>query len=144
LMRYHFKVHKDKKYFWAYCLEKGMGVTTQGKTLQELSENLREALDLALDEPADSKWIPPMPEKKWKGKNVLEVPVDPKIAMATLVRLTRLQSGLTQREVAERMGIKTLSTYQKLESSKTANPEWTTLVRLKQVLPEFPLELAAA
>jgi hypothetical protein len=42
------------------------------------------------------------------------------------------------------MGIKTLSTYQKLESSKTANPEWTTLVRLKQVLPGFPLDIGAA
>lgn len=143
-MRYHFRVHKDKKWLWAENLEKGLGVTTQGRTMSELIRNLQEALDLALDEPADSKWIPPMPEKKWKGKSVIEIAVDPKIAMATLVRLTRLQSGLTQREVAERMGIKTLSTYQKLETSKTANPEWTTLVRLKQVLPDFPLELAAA
>lgn len=143
-MRYHFKVHKEKKGYWATNLEKGLGVTTQGKTMAELVRNLEEALDLALDEPADSKWIPPMPEKKWKGKGILEISVHPKIALATLVRLTRLQSGLTQREVAERMGIKTLSTYQKLESSKTANPEWTTLVKLKKVLPEFPLELAAA
>lgn len=143
-MRYHFKIHKEKKGYWAESLEKGLGVTTQGKTLEELSQNLQEALDLALDEPGDSKWMPPLPDASFKGRYVLGVAVNPKIAMATLVRMTRLQSGLTQREVAQKMGIKTLSTYQKLESSRTANPEWTTLVRLKQVLPDFPLEIAAA
>lgn len=143
-MRYHFKIHKEKKGYWAESLEKGLGVTSQGKTLEELSQNLQEALDLALDEPGDSKWMPPLPDASFKGRYVLEVAVNPKIAMATLVRMTRLQSGLTQREVAQKMGIKTLSTYQKLESSRTANPEWTTLVRLKQVLPDFPLEIAAA
>jgi predicted RNase H-like HicB family nuclease/DNA-binding XRE family transcriptional regulator len=144
-MRYHFKVHKEKKGgYWAECLEKDMGVTTQGKTLEELNWMMQDALNLAMDEPMDSDWFPPLPDVSIKGRNVVEVTVDPKIAMATLVRMYRLQSGLTQREVAERMGIKTLSTYQKLESSKTANPEWTTLVRLKQVLPLFPLDLAAA
>jgi antitoxin HicB len=143
-MRYHFKVHKEKAGYWAAGLEKGLGITTQGKTREELLANLKEALDLALDEPMDSKWFPPLPDPAIRGRNVVEVAVDPKIAMATLVRMMRLQQGLTQREVAERMGIKTLSTYQKLESSKTANPEWTTLVRLKQVLPLFPLDLAAA
>lgn len=143
-MRYHFRIHQEKKGYWAESIEKGLGVTTQGKTLEELAGNLKEALDLALDEPSDSKWIPPLPDAGIKGRNVLEVAVDPKIAMATLVRMTRLQTGMTQREVAEKMGIRTLSTYQKLESSKTANPEWTTLVRLKQVLPGFPLEIAAA
>ncbi|MEO6094424.1 MAG: helix-turn-helix domain-containing protein [Fibrobacteria bacterium] len=144
MMRYHFKVHREKQGLWAHSLEKGLGVTTQGKTYENLLTNLKEALDLALDEPVDSKWLPPLPDAAIKGRNVIEVAVDPKIAMATLVRMMRLQSGLTQREVAERMGIKTLSTYQKLESSKTANPEWTTLVRLKQVLPMFPLDVAAA
>ena len=143
-MRYHFKVHKEKKGYWAESLEKGLGVTTQGNSLAELNRNLKEALDLALDEPEDSKWLPPLPNAALKGRNVLEVSVDPKIAMATLVRMTRMQQGLTQKEVAMRMGIKTLSTYQKLESSKTANPEWTTLVRLKRVLPLFPLDVAAA
>jgi antitoxin HicB len=143
-MRYHFKIHAEKTGFWAESLERGLGVTTQGRTREELAQNLKEALDLALDEPSDSKWMPPLPDATIKGRNVLEVSVDPKIAMATLVRMMRIRQGLTQREVAEKMGIKTLSTYQKLESSKTANPEWTTLVRLKQVLPEFPLDLAAA
>jgi transcriptional regulator with XRE-family HTH domain len=87
---------------------------------------------------------PPLPDPAIKGRNVIEVAVDPKITMATLVRMTRMSQGLTQKEVAERMGIKTLSTYQELESSKTANPEWNTLVRLKQVMPDFPLDIAAA
>lgn len=143
-MRYHFRTHKEKKGYWAESVEKGLSVTSQGRTMDELVENLQEALDLALDEPSDSNWMPPLPDPKIKGRNIVEVAVDPKIAMATLVRMTRIQTGMTQREVAEKMGIRTLSTYQKLESSKTANPEWTTLVRLKRVLPGFPLEIAAA
>lgn len=142
-MRYHFKIHKEKKGYWAESLEQGLGVTTQGKTLEELSQNLQEALNLALDEPADTKWFPPLPDPSCKGRNVIEIAVEPKIAIAVLVRLTRIRSGLTQREVAKRMGIKSLSTYQRLESSKTANPEWITLVRLKRVLPKFSLDLAA-
>jgi predicted RNase H-like HicB family nuclease/DNA-binding XRE family transcriptional regulator len=144
-MKYHFKVHKEKKGgYWAHCLEKGMGVTTQGETMEELRAMILEALDLAMDEPMDSDWIPPEPDPTLKGRNVIEVGVSPKIALASMIRTTRLKAGLTQKQVAEKMGIKTLSTYQKLEASKTANPEWLTIVRLKQALPEFPLELCAA
>jgi antitoxin HicB len=143
-MRYHFKIHHEKKGYWAESLEKGLGVATQGDTLTELKRNLQEALDLALDEPMDSDWIPPEPDPFLRGRNILEIQVDPKIAMASLVRITRLRSGMTQKQVAVKMGIKTLSTYQKLESSKTANPEWLTIVRLKHALPGFPLELCAA
>jgi predicted RNase H-like HicB family nuclease/DNA-binding XRE family transcriptional regulator len=144
-MRYHFKVHKEKKGgYWAYCLEEGMGVTTQGETMEELRTMILDALDLALDEPMDSDWIPPDPDPTLRGRNIIEVQVSPKIAMASTVRVTRLKAGLTQKQVAEKMGIKTLSTYQKLEASKTANPEWLTLVRLKAALPAFPLDLCAA
>jgi antitoxin HicB len=144
-MRYHFKIHKEKKGgYWAECLEKGMGVTTQGKTMEELKWMIQDALDLAMDEPMDSDWVPPAPDPTLTGRNIIAIGVSPRIALASMVRITRLRAGLTQKQVAERMGIKTLSTYQKLEASKTANPEWLTIVRLKQALPEFPLELCAA
>jgi predicted RNase H-like HicB family nuclease/DNA-binding XRE family transcriptional regulator len=144
-MKYHFKVHKDRKSgYWAHCLERRMGVTTQGETMEELRDMIQEALDLAMDEPMDSDWMPPDPDPTIRGRNIIEVQVSPRIAMASTVRVTRLKAGLTQKQVAEKMGIKTLSTYQKLEASKTANPEWLTLVRLKQALPAFPLDICAA
>jgi predicted RNase H-like HicB family nuclease len=57
-VRYQFKVHMEKAGNWATGMVKGLGVTTQGKTREELLANLKEALDLALDEPMDSKWSP--------------------------------------------------------------------------------------
>ena len=143
-MRYHFKVHKEKNGYWAECLEKGMHVNSQGETLDELKAMLQDALDLVMDEPMDSDRILPEPDPAIRGRNIIEVQVSPKIAMASTVRVTRLKAGLTQKQVADKMGIKTLSTYQKLEASKTANPEWLTIVRLKHALPGFPLELCAA
>jgi antitoxin HicB len=143
-MRYHYKIHKEKKGYWAECMEKGINASTQGETMEELMAMMQEALDLAMDEPMDSDWIPPAPDPTIRGRNIIEIQVSPKIAMASTVRVTRLKAGLTQKQVAERMGIKTLSTYQKLEASKTANPEWLTLVRLKAALPAFPLDICAA
>jgi hypothetical protein len=43
---------------------------------------------------------------------------------------------------AERLGIP-LYSYQKLESSKTTNPRWKTLVKLLQIFPNLNLNRAA-
>lgn len=141
-MRYHFKVHKGGKFPWAECME-GEWVT-QGHTREELDCNMREVLDLILDEPEDSKWIPPMPDPSIKGRNIVEVEVDPRIALAMLIRVNRLKQGLTQREAATRLGMKHVYQYQKLESSKTSNPELGTLVKLKRLFPDFSVDLALA
>jgi predicted RNase H-like HicB family nuclease len=95
-MKYHFKVHKDRKSgYWAHCLERRMGVTTQGETMEELRDMIQEALDLAMDEPMDSDWMPPDPDPTIRGRNIIEVQVSPRIAMASTVRVTRLKAGLT-------------------------------------------------
>jgi len=71
--------------------------------------------------------------------NILEVEVDPSIAFAFLMRRTRLLMGLTQNEMKEILQFKTLFSYQKLERSKFANPTLKSLKRIKDCLPEFPL-----
>ena len=141
-MRYHFRIHKEKKGYWAESLEQGLGVSTQGNTLAELETNLREALNLALNEPDDSKWVPPMPDESFQGKNVLSISVEPRIALATLIRISRLKQGLTQRRAADKMGIKHIRQYQLLESGN-ANPGLGTLVKLKKTYPELSLDAAA-
>ena len=56
-MKYHFKVHKEKaKGFWAEGIEL-RGCRSQGDTLDDLEDNLKEALELFLSEPAHSKLI---------------------------------------------------------------------------------------
>jgi antitoxin HicB len=141
-MKYHFRVHKGEKFPWAQCIE-GEWVT-QGNSREELDFNMKEMLDLTLDEPEDSTWIPPMPDPAIKGRNIVAVEVDPRIAMAMMIRVSRLKHGLTQREAARRMGIANVSQYQRLESGKTANPELGTLVKIKKLFPEFSVDFVLA
>lgn len=142
-MKYHFKVHKEGKGYWAECLESG-GWLTQADTREELDYNMQEALNAVLDEPSDSDWIPPLPNPKLKGRNVVEVLVDPMIAMATTIRLHRLKGKLTQKQAAEKLGMKHVYQYQKLESGKTANPELRTLARLKALFPSLSIDAVLA
>jgi len=75
-MKYHFKMHKEGKKFWAECIELE-GCNTQGNTKEELFENMKEALNLYLDEPEGSKVSFPPPKKVVKGRNIIEIPVNP-------------------------------------------------------------------
>lgn len=139
-MHYHYKIHKEKNGCWGECVEL-QGALSQGNTLEELKKNLEEALNLYLDEPKDSKVIFPMPRKAVRGKNIIKIGVDPQIALAVFLRNERLKKGLTQKEVAKRLGVP-LYSYQKLESSKTSNPQWKTLLKLNKVFPRLSLKLA--
>ncbi len=143
-MKYHFTIRKQKKGYWANCVELE-GCTTQGASETELKKNMEEALNLFLDEPSDSKTIFPLPKKNYRGRNIVEVRVAPKVALAFLIRKYRLERNLTQTEAAKLLGLKGLYSYQRLESSKTANPEFETIVRIKKAFPELKLdELLAA
>lgn len=143
-MKYHFLVHREKKGCWASCVELE-GCRTQGGSEGELRKNMEEALNLFLDEPPDSKTVFPLPKKNYKGRNIVEVHVAPRVALAFLLRKHRIERNLTQTQAAKLLGLKGLYSYQRLESSKTANPEFETIVRIKKAFPELKLdELLAA
>jgi antitoxin HicB len=135
-MFYHFKLHKEKDGYWAECIELS-GCVSQGDTLDELKNNLKEALDLYLDEPETSNNIFPIPEKSILGKNIIQVKVDPKIAFATLLRSIRLKYNMTQKEAAKKLGYKNIWSYQILESSKKNNPSLETISKIKELFPDF-------
>ena len=140
-MHYHFKIHEEKDGFWAECVELD-GCFTQAKTRKALANNMAEALNLFLDERPNSKHIFPLPKMQVRGKNIVKVEVDSKVALAMLTRTTRLKNNLTQAKVAEKMGVG-LYSFQRLESSKSANPRWETITKLFKALPGFPIELFA-
>lgn len=140
-MQYHFRVYPEKKGYWAKCIELE-GCQTQGDTMAELRLNMADVLDLVLDEPEDSTEIFPDPDPKLKGRNIESVPVTPRIALAMMVRQARLRHKITQKQAAEKLGMKNVYSYQRLESSKTVNPEFTTLLRLKKLFPEVSIDLA--
>ena len=62
-MKYHFKVHKEKEGFWAECIEL-QGCVTQGDTKEELEANMKEALNLYLEENEDFEYLAPLPKTR--------------------------------------------------------------------------------
>ncbi len=139
-MKYHFKIHKERSGgYWAECIELE-GCRTQAHTRAELDGNMVEALNLYLSEPQDSKHIFPPPKKSLSGKNIVVVFAHPSVAMANRIRELRLKSKLTQVAMKDRLGIKNLSNYQRLEDPERANPEWQTLLLIKRAFPRFRVD----
>jgi antitoxin HicB len=138
-MKYHFKTKKEKTGYWAFCLELE-GCQSQGDSLKELKANCAEALNLYLAEPETSRTIFPLPKKGIKSSKIFEVEVDPTVALAMLVRQTRLKNGKTQKEIAEALNIH-LSAYQKYEDHQTSNLELKTIQKLKRVLPNLNVSI---
>jgi len=138
-MYYHFKIHKEEDGYWAECIEL-KGCVTLGNSFNELEKNMKEALNLYLDEPDNSDVTFPLPNKKIEGEDIVEVPVNPKIAFALMLRMLRKQKGLTQNEIARMLGMKNIYSYQRLERSKQANPSLITLAKIKKVFPELNVD----
>lgn len=138
-MKYHFKIRKEDTGYSAKCLELS-GCITQGETLLELKKHMVEALNLFLDEPENSKTVFPLPSKRVRGRGIVEIAPDPRVALAFLLRKFRLQRALTQTQAAKLLGLKGLYSYQRLERARTANPEFETIIRLKKAFPELRLD----
>ena len=139
-MKYHFKIHREKKGYWAESLELE-GCRSQADNMQELLKNLSEALNLYLSEPQTSELIFPAAKKLIKTKKIIQVQVEPSIAFALQMKQIRQNRNLTQKDMMDLLNIKHLSNYQRLENPKKANPELKTLVELKSHLPELNVNL---
>ncbi len=137
-MRYHFKVHKEKKSFWAECIELP-GCVTQGDTKEALEANMQEALNLYLEESEDSKHLAPLPKTSLKAsRSIVEVPVEPSVALAFSIRQQRIKQGMTQREVADHLGMKGIYSYQRLE--RRCNPTLDLIYKLVLLFPALSLD----
>lgn len=140
-MKYHFKVHKEGKGFWAQCIELA-GCVTEADSMDELQKNMQEALNLYVEEPEDSKELAPLPnESMHAARNILEVALDPQIAFAFMVRYCRIKHGLTQQQAAKKMGFDTIYSYQRLEG-KRCNPSLKIITKIKRAFPEFSVDYA--
>lgn len=141
-MKYHFKIHKEGDGYWAECLELE-GLLTQADSKVELLKNMHEALNLYLQEPAESDYLAPLPNPKLNKKgNVVQVSVAPEIAFAFMVRYHRMKKRLTQKEAAKKMGFKSLYSYQRLE--KKCNATLDMIAKIKNLFPDFSIDLAFA
>lgn len=140
-MKYHFKVHKEGKGFWAECIELP-GCLTQADSMKELRKNMQEALNLYISEPENSKRLAALPDDSISStRNIIEVPLEPSIAFAFMVRYNRIKHGLTQQEVASKLGFENLYSYQRLENRK-CNPTLKMLFQIKKIFPEISIDWA--
>ncbi len=142
-MKYHFKVHKEGKYFWAQCIELE-GCITQAKDMEELVDNMQEALNLYVQEPEDSKDLAALPDESIKkSKNLVEIALDPEVAFSFMVRYYRIKHGMTQKEAAKEMGFDTIYSYQRLEA-KRCNPSLKIISKIKKMFPDFSIDYAVS
>ncbi|HRX16107.1 MAG TPA: type II toxin-antitoxin system HicB family antitoxin [Spirochaetota bacterium] len=139
-MKYHFKVHTAPDGLWAECLElKGCVTQSEINTKDDLYKNMTEALNLYLEEEVDSNTIDPLPDMTLTGKtNVVEVPVDPRIAFSVLIRHERKKRGLTQEEMRKKLNMKGIYSYQRLE--KRIDPRLSTIAKIREVFPDISLD----
>jgi antitoxin HicB len=135
-MTYHFRIH-DEDGLWAEGIELP-GCSTQGADRAELEKNMREALNLYLEEPASSTIIFPTPQVGLAGPDVVPVEVDPAVAFSMQLRQLRLRRRLTQQEAARRLGMRSLYSYQRLE--RRSNPSLATIKKVKALFPELSLD----
>ena len=140
-MKYHFKIHKEKSGYWAECVELE-GCQTEADSLIELYSNMEEVLNVYLSEPESSKLIFPLPQKKQSNsEDFVAVSVDPSVAFSFLLRRYRLQKKITLKEMAEKLKMKNINTYVKLEKASSSNPELRTLAKIKSILSDFPINM---
>ena len=110
--------------------------------MDELNMNMEFALNLYLDEPEDSRITFPLPHKKYsQSSSIVEVAVNSRVAFALLLKRARLEKKLSQTKMAKLLNYSSVFSYQKLESSKSANPTLAKVQRLKEILPNLRLDL---
>ena len=138
-MKYHFNVFNEEDGYSAQGVELDT-CFTQGDTLEELYENMLDALNVYIDEPEDSDDLAPLPDPTIKcTDDIVEVSLDPQIALAFLIRYNRIKDGLTQQDAADKLGFENIYSYQRLESSK-ANPTFRTLAKIKKLFPAVSVD----
>jgi predicted RNase H-like HicB family nuclease/DNA-binding XRE family transcriptional regulator len=142
-MHYHFKVYKEDDGYWAECLELE-GANSQGDTMEELRENLEEALNLYLYEPEDSKIEFPLPDKTLKGEDIIKIPVDPGLAFSIYLKDFRKRKNLTQMSMVKKLDLNSIYTYQRFESIGKANPTLKTISKFTKVFSDFDLNMIFA
>lgn len=111
-------------------------VLTYGNDREHAIEMAKEALNAALESDYDRHVPLPKPSgkpKAKKGQEAVFIALDPEVRTAFLVRGWREESGLSQSQMAKRMGISTQA-YQRMERPGRSNLTVATLDRIAQAI----------
>ncbi len=109
-------------------------VITYGRTWEEAEEHAREALSAALESDFERGATLPKPSKPKvkRGGRVVFIPVDAEVRTAYLLRSWREDAGLTQKQIAEQLGV-SYQAYQRMERPGRANLTVRTLKRIAKI-----------
>jgi antitoxin HicB len=81
----------------------------------------------------------PLPDESLNSnRKLLKISVEPELALAVLLRLNRINSNMTQKQIAELLGIKNVYSYQRLE--KKSNPTFNVMKKIHTVFPNIKFE----
>lgn len=110
------------------------GCVTEGRTKDEAHKNAREALSLFLEEARDPRWEVPVPRRRRAAKYEWIRPFAD-VAIPLMIRQARARHGLSQRQLAKRLGV-SVQQLQKLETPGKSNPTVKTLAAISDALDE--------
>jgi len=141
MIEYQAKLHKEGSGYWVEFPDLA-GCFTQGDSRDEVLENAREALSLWLEEARDPQWKIPVPKAR-RGKQYVWVAPYESVSIPLMIRQARQRKGLSQRELAKRLGM-SVQQLQKLECPGKSNPTMRTLAAVSLALDErLRIELLA-
>lgn len=129
-MEYAAKITKEGKYTLAEFPDcPGCQTFVTGK--ESIEAAAQDALQGWLEANLGRDFAPPLP-RRHRGKDVLQVPVPPGLAVRIALRWAREEAGLTQAQLAKRVGV-SQQQIQKLEGPG-ANPTLETLDKVARGL----------
>ncbi len=118
------------------------GCLTEGKSFGQAKLNAFEVLNGWLAANCDRNLNIPRAKER-KGKNYFPIEVDVSIEFVICVRNLRKNRGMSQADVAKKLGI-SQQAYAKLETPKKANPSLSTVKKLSEALnAEIDIRLVA-
>ena len=115
------------------------GCFTYGETIDEAMAMAKEALTGYLQSVDARKMRLPDPSKL-KGDEVIYIEPETPVAFAIWLRKQREALGLSQSDVAKKLGIK-YQTYQRIESPSKTNPTLKTIMRVEKVFNQKLLKV---
>jgi antitoxin HicB len=115
------------------------GCFTYGDNLEEAKINAKESLTGFLESIDLRKLKIPKPSHL-QGEEVYYIQPEKNVAFAIWLKQKREDKGLTQEQIAQKLGI-AYQTYQRFEDPTKSNPTLKSITRLEEVLNEKVLQV---
>jgi antitoxin HicB len=124
-------IWKEANNSWSVEFPDLPGCFSSGDSLSDAKERAEEALTAYL-ESLDSRSLSIPEPSVLSGDEYFPIAPNLNVSFAITLKQERQKRGLTQKEVAKRMGVH-WSAYQRIENPRKTNPTLTTIEKLQKV-----------